>query len=138
MIGAASPKTHSRWEKNAGVTAPGFVNNLAAAYAAAALVIVPIHVGGGSNIKVLEALAHARPCVVTRLTASAFNDQLHHGRHFLVADTAPQFIQSVLQMLQSPEAYRTMTENGFDAVRTQFSAEKFKGEVVSFSQEVLA
>ena len=56
MIGAASPEIRSRWEKNAGVTAPGFVDNLDAVYGAAALVIVPIHVGGGSNIKVLEAL----------------------------------------------------------------------------------
>lgn len=138
LVGAASPLSRARWEKHAGVTAPGFVDDLAAAYADATLVIVPIHVGGGSNIKVLEALGHARPCVVTRLTAAAFSDQLHHGQHFFVADNAHQFAECVLQVLQQPQAYRAMAVTGYETVRAKFSAESFKAQVASFAREVLA
>lgn len=138
LVGAAPSAVRNRWEKYPGVTAPGFVDNLHEAYQQTALVIVPIHIGGGSNIKVLEALGHARPCIVTRMTADAFSNQLHHGQHFLVADNTRQFTQYVLQVLQQPETYRAMAAMGYEVVRDEFSAENFKTQVASFVQEVLA
>lgn len=119
------------------MSAPGFVDDLEAAYRAAALAIVPIHIGGGSNIKVLEALGHGCPCIVTRLTADAFTGQLAHRQHFLVADNAHQFIQLVMDVLQHPEAYQSMATAGYQAVRDAFSSPKFKAEVTRFVQEVL-
>lgn len=138
LVGAASSAVRSRWEKYPDVIAPGFVDDLHDVYQQASLVIVPIHMGGGSNIKVLEALAHARPCVVTRLTAAAFRNQLHHGQHFLVADNAPQFAQCVLQVLQQPEAYQAMATMGYEVVQTEFSAKNFTAQVGSFVREVLS
>lgn len=137
LIGAAPPEVRARWEQHAGVSAPGFVDNLGAAYRAAALAIVPIHIGGGSNIKVLEALGYGCPCIVTRLTADAFTGQLAHRQHFLVADNAHQFIQLVMDVLQHPHAYRSMAKAGYQAVRGTFSPAKFKAEVTRFAQEVL-
>ena len=138
LVGAAPSAVRNRWESHPGVTAPGFVDNLHEAYQQSALVIVPIHIGGGSNIKVLEALGHARPCIVTRMTADAFSSQLHHDQHFLVADNAHQFTRYVLQVLQQPEAYRAMAAKGYEVVRNEFSAENFKTQVASFVNEVLA
>ncbi len=66
LFGAASSKRRESWQAHPGVFAPGFVDDLDQAYANAALVVVPVLSGGGSNIKVLEALAHRRPCLVTR------------------------------------------------------------------------
>jgi glycosyltransferase involved in cell wall biosynthesis len=137
LIGAAPPEVRARWEQHAGVSAPGFVDNLEAAYRAAALAIVPIHIGGGSNIKVLEALGYGCPCIVTRLTAEAFTGQLAHRQHFLVADNAHQFIQLVMDVLQHPHAYRSMATAGYQAVRDAFSSPKFKAEVTRFVREVL-
>ncbi len=137
LVGAAPPEVRARWEQHAGVAAPGFVDNLGAAYRAAALAIVPIHIGGGSNIKVLEALGYGCPCIVTRLTADAFTGQLAHRQHFLVADNAHQFIQLVMDVLQRPHAYQAMAKAGYQAVRSTFSSPKFKAEVTRFVQGVL-
>lgn len=138
LVGAAPSTMRNHWEKYPSVTAPGFVEDLHEAYQQAALVIVPIHIGGGSNIKVIEALAHARPCIVTRLTADAFSNQLHHGQHFLVAANARQFTRCVLQVLQQPEAYSAMAVMGYNAVRDEFTAERFKAQVAGLVREVLA
>ena len=138
LIGAAASTVRNGWEKFPGVTAPGYVDNLNEAYEKSALVIVPIHIGGGSNIKVLEALGHGRPCVVTRLTAAAFNPQLVHGQHYLVADNAQEFKQYVIEVLRQPEAYYGMAARGYESVRSQFSVENFKALVAGFVQEVLA
>lgn len=138
LVGAAPSAMRNHWEKFPSVTAPGFVDDLHEAYQQAALVIVPIHIGGGSNIKVLEALAHARPCIVTRLTADAFSNQLNHDQHFLVAANARQFTQYVLQVLQQPEAYSAMAVRGYKTVRDEFSAEKFKAQVANLVHEVIA
>ena len=52
----------------------GYVDCLADAYAQAMLAIAPMHAGGGTRIKVLEAAAHAVPVVSTCAAASGIAD----------------------------------------------------------------
>lgn len=54
--------------------------------AAARAVVVPLRAGGGTRIKVLEALAHARPVVATTMGAEGL--ELQDGRHLLLGDDA--------------------------------------------------
>jgi glycosyltransferase involved in cell wall biosynthesis len=52
----------------------GYVDRLADAYAQAMLAIAPMHAGGGTRIKILEAAAHAVPVVSTCAAASGIAD----------------------------------------------------------------
>jgi glycosyltransferase involved in cell wall biosynthesis len=62
----------------------GFVPDLAAELGRARLGLAPIWVGGGTRIKVLEALAAARPVVGTALGVEQIG--FADGEHGLVAD----------------------------------------------------
>lgn len=57
----------------------GFVEDLAGLAAGAAVIIVPLWHGGGTRLKVLEALATGRPLVRTSLAVSGigFRDGVH-------------------------------------------------------------
>ena len=79
LVGAAAPSVRARWTTHPRVQAPGFVDDLGAAYAASAAVVAPIHSGGGSNIKVAEALAHGRACITTEFAFVALADCLQAG-----------------------------------------------------------
>ncbi len=84
-----------------GVTVTGFVPDIRAHIAAAAVYAVPLRMGGGTRLKVLEAMAMRSAMVSTRLGCEGF--QLTDGEEVLFADDAATFARSVVELLRDPE-----------------------------------
>lgn len=138
LVGAAPLEVRNCWERIEGVSAPGFVDDLATAYAQSSVVVVPIQAGGGSNIKVLEALQYKRPCVVSSFVASAFEPHLQPRVHFRVADTISQFVDEICEVLESTqfEVDVELARQGHEAVLASFLPESFIDTVRSFAAEL--
>lgn len=137
LVGAAPASTRAAWAAQPGVTSPGFVENLAATYRQASLVIVPILSGGGTNIKVLEALAHGRPCLMTAFVANAFAGYLSPQSEILVADSADDFAAQTLAALRQPDHLQCMATAGHLALRQHLTPELFKTRVEDLARQVL-
>jgi glycosyltransferase involved in cell wall biosynthesis len=126
LVGAAPAITREAWAAHPGVEAPGFVDDLAQTYAEAGLVVVPIHSGGGTNIKVLEALAHACPCLVSFFTHRAFAEKLHPGRHLLVASSVKAFQERMIECLDGDrEKAAAIGQAGYLQVQASFHKAEF-------------
>jgi glycosyltransferase involved in cell wall biosynthesis len=65
------------------------------------VVIVPLRVGGGTRLKIYEAMATAKAVVSTSIGAEGLDVQ--HGRDILLADDAGGFAQAVTMLLRDPE-----------------------------------
>lgn len=137
LVGAAPAERRRQWEKHRNVQAPGFVNDLAEAYAGCSAAIVPIHSGGGSNIKVLEALAHGRPCVTTGFTHAPFSDRLRGGRDLFVADTEQEFADQCIRTLSDPLHAAAVAQSGHDAVRQHYTQDRFDEIVARLAKKLL-
>lgn len=98
LVGAAPPAIRQAWEQHPGVSAPGFVDSLEEAYRNAAFTIAPIYSGGGTNIKILESLAHGRACVTTPHSADAFQMDLE-GSGLGIAGDDTQFAEQCVAWL---------------------------------------
>jgi glycosyltransferase involved in cell wall biosynthesis len=83
-----------------GVEPTGEVPDIRPYLAGASVVIVPIRMGGGTRLKVVEALSMAKPMVSTTLGCEGVN--VRHGEHLLVADGAEEFADAVTQLLEDP------------------------------------
>lgn len=70
--------------------------------AGAAVIVAPIRMAGGTRLKVLEALAMARPVVSTSPACEGLD--LVDGRHLLIADDPQNFAEHVLRVL-ADQAY---------------------------------
>jgi polysaccharide biosynthesis protein PslH len=81
-----------------GVTIVGFVDDLREELAASRAVIAPIRFGGGTRLKVLEALAAGRPVVGTSLAVERIG--FEHGRHGLVAEGDDGLAHAVTEFLR--------------------------------------
>jgi glycosyltransferase involved in cell wall biosynthesis len=68
--------------------------------ARAAVVVAPLRIGGGTRVKILEALAMARPMISTTLGAEGLD--LAHGTSALLADDATAFADAILAVLGDP------------------------------------
>ena len=63
----------------------------------AAVVVVPLRVGGGTRLKIYEAMAVGRAVVSTSVGAEGLD--VHHERDIILSDTAANFAESVTSLL---------------------------------------
>lgn len=80
----------------------GFVDDVAASVCEAEVCVVPLRSGSGTRLKVLEAMAHAKPIVTTTIGAQGID--LAPETEALFADDADAFAASVLRLLAAPQA----------------------------------
>ena len=70
----------------------------------AAVVIVPLRIGGGTRLKIYEAMAAGKAIVSTSVGAEGLDG--HHGRDIILADDAKAFAEAVLLLLQDDDLRR--------------------------------
>ena len=90
-----------RLERVAGVEVIGTVPDVRPYLAAAAVVVVPLLVGGGTRIKIFEALAMGKALVSTRIGAEGL--PVSSGEHLLLADRPADFAEAVIQLLNDAD-----------------------------------
>lgn len=106
VCGHAMPDAwRQRWT-DARIEWRGYVDSLPAAQAEAAVFMAPLRFGGGSKLKVLEALAASMPVVSTTEGLSGLD--VTSGQEALVADDADAMAQAVSSLLQDPEGATQM------------------------------
>lgn len=81
-----------------GVYVTGEVPDVRPHLAKAAVVVVPIRMGGGTRLKVVEGLAMGKAMVSTSLGCEGVN--VGDGEHLLVADTAEAFANAVVRLFE--------------------------------------
>ena len=84
--------------------------DLAPLYRAADMVLLPLSEGGGSRIKVLEALAVGVPVVATAKAAEGLD--LEPGRHYLAAETPEDFASAVERLAGEPDLAERLRKQG--------------------------
>ena len=80
--------------------------------------VVPLRVGGGTRLKMYEALAMERPLVSTTIGAEGL--PLEDGTHVLIADDAAAFAGAVLSLLDDPGRADRMGQVSAAYIRAQF------------------
>lgn len=136
LAGAASLELRRGWEAHPDVSAPGFVDDLAAAYRDAAFTIAPIHSGGGTNIKILESLAFGRACVTTPHSASGFSSGLANAGLGVARDDA-HFTQLCLDWLDNLPARASAAEHGHARLEQHYTRDLFAQRVADLTAACL-
>jgi glycosyltransferase involved in cell wall biosynthesis len=100
IIGARAPRS---LQQLAGprVELAGFVPDLRPHLAAAAAVVVPLRLGGGTRLKIVEAMAMGKAIVSTTLGSEGI--EAIAGRDLLIEDQPEAFANAVNRLLGDPE-----------------------------------
>lgn len=88
----------------------------------AAVSIVPLRVGGGTRLKIFEAMAAGVPVVSTTIGAEGL--PVRHGQTIRIADTAAHFAAECLDLLNDAAGRKSMADQALELVRTRFSWEQ--------------
>jgi len=85
---------------------------------AARAVIVPLRVGGGTRLKILEAMAMAKPVISTRLGAEGLG--VTGGRDILLADDPASFADQVRRVLDDTDLAAQLGSAARRTVETEY------------------
>ncbi len=99
----------------------GFVEDLRPLYARAAVVVVPLLVSAGTNIKVMEAMAAGKAVVSTPVGCAGLG--LKDGRNILIRGDFAGFADAVCRLLEDPLARAAIAVNARRTVEERFSWE---------------
>jgi sugar transferase (PEP-CTERM/EpsH1 system associated) len=115
------------------ITVTGTVPNVRPYLEAASLVVVPLRVGGGTRLKIYEAMSMDRPVVSTTIGAEGL--PLAEAEHIIRADDPAAFAAACVRLLQAPgEAWR-MARAGGEYVRSSFGWDRVAGEFAQLCAE---
>ena len=101
------------------VVVTGYVEDVLPFWRKTAALVVPLAVGGGTRIKILEAMALGRPVVSTSKGSEGL--EVRHGEHLLIADNPRAFAEAVVALLRRPEEYRGMMRAARRRVEEKYS-----------------
>ncbi|MGH9750055.1 MAG: glycosyltransferase [Candidatus Polarisedimenticolia bacterium] len=103
----------------AGVRVTGTVGDVRPYLAAAAVCVVPLRIGGGTRLKIFEALAMGKAVVSTTIGAEGL--PLAPGVHFVQADGPERLAGEIVALLRDPDRRRRLGEAGRRLVETRYS-----------------
>jgi glycosyltransferase involved in cell wall biosynthesis len=104
-----------------GIFVSGTVPDIRPYFWGSSISIVPLRIGGGTRLKIYEAMAAQAPIVSTSIGAEGL--PVVHGTNLYLADTPAAFAEHCLELLDSAAARKKMAQNAYEMVSARFSWE---------------
>lgn len=108
IIGASPPKRILQLASDR-IRVTGYVDNPYDLIAESAIMIAPLRIASGVQVKILEGMALGKPIIATSICTDSLHGQ--HRTHFIQADMSKAFIDEIITLLYSPNDSQKLGEN---------------------------
>jgi len=109
------------------------VDSVVPFYEKCSLVVVPLRIGGGTRIKILESFACKRPVVSTNIGGEGL--ELIDKKHCVLTDSPTKFALECSELLGDYAYARRLTENAYEFVKTKYDIASAKEVIKSLLDE---
>ncbi len=106
---------------NQNIIVTGFVDDTRPYIEKSAVYVVPLRMGGGTRLKIMEALAMKKPIVTTSIGCEGID--VINGQSSLIADTPTEFAARVIALFSNPGLVTELTEKGHELVKNRYKWE---------------
>jgi len=118
IVGRHPPPDILRLGREPGVEVTGTVEDVRPYYEKAAICIVPLRIGGGSRLKILEGCAMGCPVVSTTVGAEGL--KIVPNETILIADTPDDFASQIVRVFDDCDLARKLSKNGYEMVNLYY------------------
>jgi len=116
-----APEIARLTEKDAHIQVTGTVDDIRPYLWGSSVAIIPLRIGGGTRLKIYEAMAAGIPVVSTTIGAEGLDYQA--GIDLCVGDTPTDFASQCLAQLDDADARRRIANAAFEKVSSRYSWE---------------
>jgi len=109
-IGQCTDQLRDQIERRFGITLVGYADDLTRYLQDSALFIVPLRVGGGTRLKILDAWAWQLPVVSTSVGCEGLDAR--NGQNIVIADSPAEFSDAVVKLLTEKELREKIAREG--------------------------
>ena len=113
----------------------GYLPDIRPAVAGSWVCVVPLRSGGGTRLKILEAMALGTPVISTSKGAEGLT--AIDGKHLLIADTPGEFAAQTVHLLRNPELRRMLTVNARQLVEEKYNWVEIGQQFCEFAEGVV-
>ena len=135
MVGRDPSPQVRQLELIPGVEVTGTVEDVRPFYREALVSVVPLKVGGGSRLKILEAMAAGVPVVSTTLGAEGID--VHDGSDILLADSVDELSEAIINVAGNEELARALARNARAMVSDHYEWSKLGASLLLLHQELI-
>lgn len=114
--------------RDAHVVVTGYVNDVRPFVWDAAVYVVPLRVGGGTRLKVLDAMAMGKAMVSTSIGCEGLD--VRPDEHLVVADSPAQFAEEVVRLLRNPHRRDVLSGAARALVERRYSWRTIGGQLM--------
>jgi sugar transferase (PEP-CTERM/EpsH1 system associated) len=118
VVGKSPPPEVRRLGDNPAVTVTGYVEDIRPYIAQSLIYVVPMRMGSGTKLKVLEAMAIGTPVIAT--SAGAEGIEVTPGEDILIADEPAAFAQQVIDLLNNAPLRQHLAQRGRQLVEARY------------------
>lgn len=118
-----------------GVEVTGTIDDVRPFYREALAAVVPLKVGGGSRLKILEAMAAGVPVVSTALGAEGLD--VHDDADILIADSNEQLAEGIFDLIESKELRQRLSAAGRALVVEHYDWSRLGASLFEIYEEML-
>jgi glycosyltransferase involved in cell wall biosynthesis len=133
IIGADPSDSVRAYHGRDGVAVEGFVEDLTPFLHKARACIIPLFIGGGIRIKILDMLSIGLPCVSTTVGAQGLENE-----GVWIADTPEGFAEGIVELLRNRTRWEQMQQAGQAFIREHYASEVVARESEAFVRQLLA
>jgi polysaccharide biosynthesis protein PslH len=134
IVGPKPPPSIATWPDPA-VHVMGYVDDVRPHIARASVVIAPLRIGGGTRLKVLEAMSLGKAIVSTSLGAEGL--EVTHERDILLADDPRALAEQIARVMADPSLAARLGEAARKRVVDRYSWRASVDRLVAFYEELL-
>ncbi|MBK9399390.1 MAG: glycosyltransferase [Bacteroidetes bacterium] len=121
---------------NAQITVSDFVPDGKAFIGRGGIMIVPLLSGSGMRVKIIEGMAMGKAIVTTSIGVEGIPGK--NGSEFLLADTAEEFAERVILLLQQPHLQEELGNNARAFVMKSFNNHQIGKDLMTFYEDLKA
>jgi len=118
LVGRRPGRQLSAYHNNSDIFVTGEVADVLPYYASAAVVVVPLRSGGGTRLKILEAMAAGLPVVSTSIGSEGL--AVEDNRHLLLADDPGTFADRIMLLFENEIIAEELVANACELVRARY------------------
>jgi glycosyltransferase involved in cell wall biosynthesis len=134
IVGQAPPEAVRQWADEQ-VTVTGFVDDVQPYIRRAGLVIAPLRIGGGTRLKIVEAMAMGKAIVATTIGAEGID--VTHGENILLANSGEAFAAQVGHLLDDPLLATRLGTGARLLAETRYDWQASVGELERFYERLV-